>query len=74
MLVRAHQKTVPLGDLRLQLFDRVLMSRSIETLLVLSLMAGIALLALALLDIVRGFLFARLGAWVERKLSTRLFA
>jgi ABC-type protease/lipase transport system fused ATPase/permease subunit len=53
----------------LQLFDRVLMSRSFETLLVLSLMAGIALLALALLDIVRGFLFARLGAWVEQKLG-----
>ena len=64
--------TVPLY--MLQLFDRVLMSRSLETLLVLSLMAGIALLALALLDIVRGFLFARLGAWVEQKLSTRLFA
>ena len=59
--------TVPLY--MLQLFDRVLMSRSIETLLVLSLMAGIALLALALLDVVRGFLFARLGAWVEQKLG-----
>src|SRR5262249_55944356 len=59
--------TVPLY--MLQLFDRVLMSRSIETLLLLSLMAGIALLTLAMLDVVRGFLFARLGAWVEQKLG-----
>jgi ABC-type protease/lipase transport system fused ATPase/permease subunit len=58
----------------LQLFDRVLMSRSFETLLVLSLMSGIALLALALLDIVRGFLFARLGAWVEQKLGGYVLA
>ena len=64
--------TVPLY--MLQLFDRVLMSRSLETLLVLSLMAGIALLALALLDIVRGFLFARLGAWVEQKLGGYVLA
>src|SRR4051794_3811744 len=64
--------TVPLY--MLQLFDRVLMSRSIETLLVLSLMAGIALLALALLDVVRGFLFARLGAWVEQKLGGYVLA
>src|SRR5689334_11775946 len=64
--------TVPLY--MLQLFDRVLMSRSFETLLVLSLMVGIALLALALLDIVRGFLFARLGAWVEQKLGGYVLA
>src|SRR5215510_687550 len=64
--------TVPLY--MLQLFDRVLMSRSIETLLVLSLMAAIALLALALLDMVRGFLFARLGAWVEQKLGGYVLA
>src|SRR6059036_1820859 len=64
--------TVPLY--MLQLFDRVLMSRSIETLLLLSLMAGIALLTLALLDIVRGFLFARLGGWVEQKLGGYVLA
>jgi ABC-type protease/lipase transport system fused ATPase/permease subunit len=53
----------------LQLFDRVLLSRSVETLLLLSLLAGAALTALALLDGVRGILSARLGDWVERKLG-----
>src|SRR4029079_16923914 len=57
-----------------QLFDRVLMSRSLETLLVLSLMAGIALLALALLDIVRGVLSARLGALDGHKLGAYVLA
>ena len=41
------------------------MSRSIETLLVLSLLAGVELLALALLDIVREFLFVGLDTWVK---------
>jgi ATP-binding cassette subfamily C protein/ATP-binding cassette subfamily C protein EexD len=59
--------TVPLY--MLQLFDRVLLSRSTETLLLLSLLAGLALSTLALLDAVRGILFARLGDWVERKLG-----
>ncbi len=59
--------TVPLY--MLQLFDRVLLSRSIETLLLLSLIAGAALATLALLEAVRGILFARLGDWVERKLG-----
>ncbi|HXV22842.1 MAG TPA: type I secretion system permease/ATPase [Alphaproteobacteria bacterium] len=59
--------TVPLY--MLQLFDRVLLSRSMETLLLLSVLAGAALLTLAVLDAVRGILFARLGDWVERKLG-----
>ena len=64
--------TVPLY--MLQLFDRVLMSRSVDTLLLLSLMAGLALACLALLDTVRAFLFARLGAWVEQKLGGYVLA
>ena len=58
----------------LQLFDRVLMSRSVDTLLLLSAMAGAAVLSLALLDIIRGLIFARLGAWVERKLGGYVLA
>src|SRR5215831_13008848 len=48
--------TVPLY--MLQLFDRVLMSRSMDTLLLLSVMAGLALLSLALLDMIRGYVLA----------------
>ncbi len=58
----------------LQLFDRVLMSRSIDTLLMLSLIAGGALVTYALLDAVRGLLIARLGGWVERKLGGYVLA
>jgi PrtD family type I secretion system ABC transporter len=58
----------------LQLFDRVLMSRSIDTLLLLSAIAGLAVLSLALLDVIRGLIFARLGAWVERKLGGYVLA
>src|SRR5215510_2581179 len=64
--------TVPLY--MLQLFDRVLMSRSVDTLILLSLMAGLALLTLALLDTTRGLLFSRLGAWVEQKLGGYVLA
>lgn len=58
----------------LQLFDRVLMSRSIDTLLMLSLIAGGALVALAMLDTFRGLLIARLGGWVERRLGGYVLA
>ncbi len=63
---------VPLYSL--QLFDRVLMSRSLETLLLLSMIAGGAVLTLGLLDMLRGLLIARLGAWTERKLSGYILA
>ncbi|HXV25715.1 MAG TPA: type I secretion system permease/ATPase [Alphaproteobacteria bacterium] len=63
---------VPLYSL--QLFDRVLMSRSLETLLLLSMISGGAVLTLGLLDMLRGLLIARLGAWIERKLSGHILA
>ena len=59
--------TVPLY--MLQIFDRVLMSRSLDTLVLLTVVALGALLTLALLDLVRSSLFVRLGYWVEQKLS-----
>jgi PrtD family type I secretion system ABC transporter len=59
--------TVPLY--MLQIFDRVLMSRSLDTLLLLTIVALVALLTLALLDLVRSSLFVRLGHWMEHKLS-----
>jgi ATP-binding cassette subfamily B protein/ATP-binding cassette subfamily C protein len=59
--------TVPLY--MLQIFDRVLMSRSVDTLLMLSLLAGAALLTLALLEAVRHHLFSRFSTWFEAELS-----
>ena len=53
----------------LQIFDRVLSSRSQETLVVLTLVAGMALLILAVLDALRGFILLRLGAWLDRRIS-----
>jgi PrtD family type I secretion system ABC transporter len=58
----------------LQLFDRVILSRSTETLLFLTLIAGAALLALGALDIVRNVLLVRTGFWLERRLSPEVLA
>src|SRR4051812_20624951 len=56
----------------LQVFDRVLTSRSNETLVVLSLGVVIALLGMAALDVVRSYLLAALGRALDRMLGPRL--
>ena len=56
----------------LQVFDRVLASRSEETLAVLSLAAVIALFAMMLLDVLRARLLAAAGASLDRKLGPRV--
>jgi len=53
----------------LQVFDRVLASRSQETLVVLSIAAAVALLAMALLEALRSRLLALTGAALDRKLG-----
>lgn len=53
----------------LQLFDRVLTSRSTDTLIVLMLIAGVALLVMTILEIVRGAMLVRLGTWLEWRLA-----
>lgn len=53
----------------LQLFDRVLTSRSTDTLVVLVLIAGVALIVMTILDILRGMMLVRLGAWLEWRLA-----
>ena len=55
----------------LQVFDRVLATRSVETLLMLSLITGGALLLMFALDLVRGRLLALLGALFERTVGRR---
>jgi len=53
----------------LQLFDRVLTSRSTDTLVVLMLIAAVALLVMTILEIVRGAMLVRLGTWLEWRLA-----
>lgn len=58
----------------MQVYDRVLASGRIETLVMLTLIAGIAVLVLGLLEMVRNKLLARIGCWLERKLAPELIS
>ena len=49
----------------MQVYDRVLVSSRVETLLFLSLMALVALAVLGMLDGVRGFLLTRVGRYID---------
>ncbi len=56
----------------MQTFDRVLGSGRVETLIFLTLIAGIAVLVMGLLFMVRAKILARVSRWLERKLSPEL--
>ncbi len=56
----------------LQVFDRVITSRSEETLLLLSFAAILALLVMAFLDMLRGRLLAAAGVALDRKLGPQV--
>lgn len=70
LLLNLLMLAVPLYSL--QLFDRVLGSGSVETLLLLTLIAAAALLALGLFEIVRTSLLARLASRFELTLARPL--
>lgn len=53
----------------LQVFDRVLSSGSTDTLFLLTVIIGIAILAMASLDAVRNNIMIRISSWLDRKLS-----
>ena len=53
----------------LQVYHRVLSSHSLETLVMLSLMAAGALIAMAGLEVVRARLLATVGAWMNARLA-----
>jgi len=53
----------------LQVFDRVLSSRSADTLIYLTLIAAIAFLAYWGLDIVRRSIMVTMGSWLERRVG-----
>lgn len=53
----------------LQLFDRVLSSRSTETLVLLTIIVVAALAVFALLEAIRGHVMSELGTWLDRQLG-----
>lgn len=57
----------------LQVYDRVMMSRSNETLLMLTLIVVWLFLVMGLLEYVRSGLMIRLGSQLDNKLNTRLY-
>ncbi|MCP5141655.1 MAG: type I secretion system permease/ATPase [Gammaproteobacteria bacterium] len=58
----------------LQLYDRVLAARSIETLVMLTLITALALITMGLLDFSRGRVMQRLGVGLDRALGERILA
>ena len=58
----------------LQVFDRVLTSQSIDTLVVLSIMALVALVTFAALEAVRSFSLAKIGKWFDGQMGRELLA
>jgi ATP-binding cassette, subfamily C, type I secretion system permease/ATPase len=57
----------------LEVYDRVLPSRSVPTLVGLSILAAILLIFQALLEVTRGRLLVRIGTQLERRLSPRVY-
>lgn len=53
----------------LQVFDRVLASGRFETLFFLTLIAGIAVIAMGVIETARGRFLARVGGWLEQRLA-----
>jgi PrtD family type I secretion system ABC transporter len=58
----------------LQLFDRVLTSRSVSTLIYLSVLALVAFAILAFTEFVRGQIASAIGTWFEERVGPRVFA
>jgi PrtD family type I secretion system ABC transporter len=56
----------------LQVYDRVLTSQSIDTLILLTAIIGIALLTLGVLEAVRTSLMVSMSSWLDRQLSGAL--
>ena len=67
LFVNVLMLTVPLY--MLQLFDWVLGSRSDETLLYLTLAAGVALVVMSALDVMRSRILVRMSTWLEKRLG-----
>lgn len=57
----------------MQVYDRVLSSHSVETLILLMAVAAFALVTMALLEFIRGVALARIAAWLQQQLGETLF-
>src|SRR5579859_5785321 len=57
----------------LEIYDRVLPSRSVPTLVGLSILAGGLYLAQGILDLIRGRILGRIGASLDESLSARIY-
>jgi len=57
----------------LQIYDRVIPSRSEETLMFLTLLAVVAITTYAALEGLRGFMLARVGNWLDRRVGVEAF-
>jgi ATP-binding cassette subfamily C protein len=57
----------------LQLYDRVLASRSVETLVMLTMIAVLAIFVGGVLDVLRRAALARIGGWLEDRLRPAVF-
>jgi PrtD family type I secretion system ABC transporter len=58
----------------MQVFDRVLATRNLDTLLYLTLLASFALVILAVLEFCRGVVMQRVAAWIEARVAPEGFA
>jgi PrtD family type I secretion system ABC transporter len=58
----------------LQIYDRVIVSQHVDTLIYLTIMAAVALAAYAALEYVRALVGQRLGVWLERQLAGQLIS
>src|SRR5260370_29715887 len=58
----------------MQLYDRVLTTRSLETLIYLTIIAIVGLVALGLLDVAKNRLLSSIGQWLGRRLGPETYA
>ena len=57
----------------LEVYDRVLPSRSVPTLVGLTILAGVLFIFMGVLELIRGRLLARVGGSLDKKLSGRVY-
>ncbi|MEM8844871.1 MAG: type I secretion system permease/ATPase [Pseudomonadota bacterium] len=70
LLINLLMLAVPLY--MLQVFDRVLASRSWDTLILLTIITIVAVLSMAALEAVRSSILVRLSSWIDNQLSATL--
>ncbi len=58
----------------LQLYDRVIPSRNVDTLIFLTGIVLVGLLAMSLLDAIRGLVLVKFGAWFDSQVSAHLLS